>query len=285
MKFGMNLFLWTDDPTDAAHLPLYESLGKMGFDGVELPVMGQVDVHAYQGIGERLEAMGLDRTCVTACPSAADPISPDAAVRKAAVEHLHQVVDACAASGSRLLGGPLYAAIGEFSGAGPTSEEWKRSIDVMRDVADYAAQQDVTLALEFLNRFEIYLLNCAADTKRYVDEVGAPNVGVHYDTFHAHIEEKSPAAAIGSTGAAIRHVHVSENDRGTPGQGQVSWDETFDALAASGYDGWFTIEAFGGLVSSLAAATKIWRPMFASEQQLARDGLTFMKREWSKRAG
>jgi D-psicose/D-tagatose/L-ribulose 3-epimerase len=285
MKFGMNLFLWTDEPTGSAYLPLYESLKSMGFDGVELPVMGRVDPDAYRGTGERLESMGLERTCVTVCPRDADPISPDATIRKAAVLHLRQVVDACAASGSRILGGPLYAAIGEFSGAGPTSEEWKRSIDVIQEVADYAARQDVTLVLEFLNRFEIYLLNCAADTLRYVDEVGASNVGVHYDTFHAHIEEKSVAAAIGETGSAIRHVHVSENDRGTPGQGQVAWDETFDALAASGYDGWLTIEAFGGLVSSLAAATKIWRPMFESEEQLARDGLAFMKSQWSKRAG
>jgi len=282
MKFGMNLFLWTDDPTDSTYLPLYESLESMGFDGVELPVMGRADIDAYQATGERLDAMGLERTCVTVCPPDANPISPDATIRKAAALHLCQVVDACAASGSRLLGGPLYAAIGEFSGAGPTSEEWKRSLDVMREVADYAARQDVTLVLEFLNRFEIYLLNCAADARRYVDEVDAPNIGVHYDTFHAHIEEKSVMAAIDATGSAIRHVHISENDRGTPGQGQVAWGETFDALSASGYDGWLTIEAFGGLVPSLAAATKIWRPMFESEEQLARDGLAFMKAEWAK---
>ena len=139
------------------------------------------------------------------------------------------------------------------------------------------------LAFEFLNRFEIYLLNCSADTQRYVDEVGAQNVGVHYDTFHAHIEEKSVRHAIETAGSSIIHVHISENDRGTPGQGQVAWAETFDALAASGYDGWLTIEAFGGLVPSLAAATKIWRPMFEAEEQLARGGLAFMKAEWAKR--
>jgi D-psicose/D-tagatose/L-ribulose 3-epimerase len=284
MKFGMNLFLWTDDPTDTSHLPLYEALAEMGFDGIELPVMGRVDPDAYQRLGDRLDGLGLERTCVSVCPPDADPISPDASVRKAAVEHLCQVVDACASSGARLVGGPLYAAIGEFSGAGPTPDEWNRSIDVLREVAAHADRFDVRLVFEFLNRFEIYLLNCAADTHRYVDEIGAPNVGVHYDTFHAHIEEKSVSNAIRKAGSAIGHVHISENDRSTPGLGQVAWSESFDALAAIGYDGWLTIEAFGGLVPSLAAATKIWRPLFDSELQVARDGLAFMRAEWKKRA-
>jgi len=284
MKFGMNLFLWTDTPTDVAHLPLYERLAAMGFDGLELPIMGEVDPAAYRATGERLADLGLERTCVTVCPSHANPISPDGSVRKAAVAHLCRAVDACAAAGSRILAGPLYAAIGEFSGSGPSDDEWKRSVGVLQEVASHAAAREVTLVFEFLNRFEIYLLNCAADTHRYVRDVGAANVGVHYDTFHAHIEEKSVREAIRSAGTAIRHVHVSENDRGTPGAGQVAWQETFDALAAIGYDGWLTIEAFGSLLPSLAAATKIWRPMFESEDRLARDGLAFMKAAWAGRA-
>lgn len=280
MKFGMNLFLWTDAPADEAHLPLYERLAGMGFDGLELPLMGDVDVDAVARMGERLHGMGLERTGVTVCAAEADPISPDAAVRRAAVAHLTRAVDACAAMGARVLGGPLYAGIGLFSGSGPTPDEWKRSVDVMQEVAAHAAERDVTLVFEFLNRFEIYLLNCTADTERYVRDVGAPNVGVHYDTFHAHIEEKDSATALREHAAAITHVHISENDRSTPGAGQVAWDATFDALVASGYDGWLTIEAFGSLLPSLAAATKIWRPMFESEEQLARDGLAHMKAAW-----
>ena len=38
------------------------------------------------------------------------------------------------------------------------------------------------------------------------------------------------------------------------------------------------IEAFGLALPELAAATKIWRRMFQSEEQLARDGLAFMKK-------
>jgi D-psicose/D-tagatose/L-ribulose 3-epimerase len=56
----------------------------------------------------------------------------------------------------------------------------------------------------------------------------------------------------------------------------VAWDATFGALRDVGYDGWLTVEAFGNFLPNLAAATKIWRPLFASEEQLAKDAHTFL---------
>lgn len=284
VKYGMNLLLWTDDPTGEAWLPLCERLAAMGFDGVELPVMGEVDPEAFRVLGRRLADMGLARTAVSVRGEAEDPISPDPAVRRAALLATQRTIDCCDAAGAALLGGPLYAAIGRFSGAGPSADEWARSVECLRAATDYAANAGVTLALEFLNRFEIYLLNCAADTARFVGEIDHASCTVHYDTFHAHIEEKDPAAAIAACGDRLGHVHVSENDRGTPGRGQVDWATSFDALHEAGYEGWLTIEAFGQALPGLAAATKIWRRMFDDEEGLAREGLAFMKREWGRRA-
>lgn len=284
MKVGMNLFLWTDDPVDAAWLPLYARLKDMGFDGVELPIFDP-DPAKFAALGERLDDLGLERTAVTVCDPEADPISEDPAVRRAAMDHLRRVVDCCEVAGVSTLAGPLYAAIGRFSGTGPTPDEWQRSLEVVGDAADHAAARGIDLAFEFLNRFEIYLLNTAADTARYVRELDRPNVGIHYDTFHAHIEEKDAPGTIREHAAAITHVHVSENDRSTPGEGQVAWDATFDALVAGGYDGWLTIEAFGSALPSLAAATKIWRRMFEDEEQLARNGHDFIRQAWAARTG
>jgi len=81
----------------------------------------------------------------------------------------------------------------------------------------------------------------------------------------------------------LQHVHISENDRSTPGQGAVRWDETFDTLKEIGYDGWLMIEAFGLALPELVAATKIWRRMYESEEQLARDGLAFMQAQVAQR--
>jgi D-psicose/D-tagatose/L-ribulose 3-epimerase len=282
MKYGINLLLWTGDDTEERMHPVYDSLAAMGYDGVELTIFsGEPD--AYETLGRRLDALGLERTgCVIRNPQD-DPISPDPAVRRKAVDAMKHAFDCAQAAGVSLVGGPFYAAIGQFSGAPPTGDEWKWSRDVLAEVAADAKARGITLAMEFLNRFEIYLLNTAADTHRMALETGADNLGVHYDTFHAHIEEKDAPAAIAACGDRLLHFHVSENDRSTPGRGQVRWAETFDALAASGYDGWLTVEAFGGAIPELVAATKIWRRMFESEEQLARDGLAFMKREWQAR--
>lgn len=282
MKVGMNLFLWTDDPVDEMWLPLYERLQAMGFDGVELPIF-DANAEKFAALGRRLDDLGLERTAITVRNASDDPLSSDASIREAALDATKRVLDCCEAVGSSMLGGPLYAAIGQFSGSGPTEEEWNRSVSVMQQAADYAARGGTRLTFEFLNRFEIYLLNSTADTARYVADVDRPNVGIHYDTFHAHIEEKDSSAAIRAHSDAITHVHISENDRSTPGQGQVAWNATFDALASSGYDDWLTIEAFGASLPSLAAATKIWRRMFDDEEGLAREGHDFIRREWAKR--
>jgi D-psicose/D-tagatose/L-ribulose 3-epimerase len=140
------------------------------------------------------------------------------------------------------------------------------------------------LGVEYLNRFETYLLTSVADTVRFVKAVKHPNCRMMYDTFHANIEEKNISDAIRAASKHLVHVHISENDRSTPGQGHVHWKETFDTLKEVGYDGWLMIEAFGLALPALAAATKIWRRMFKSEMQLAKDGLAFMKGEWAKRA-
>jgi D-psicose/D-tagatose/L-ribulose 3-epimerase len=43
------------------------------------------------------------------------------------------------------------------------------------------------------------------------------------------------------------------------------------------------VEAFGLALPDIAAATKIWRRMFESEEQLSRDALAFMRSEVAKR--
>src|SRR5207247_9200705 len=138
----------------------------------------------------------------------------------------------------------------------------------------------VTLAAEYLNRFEIYLLNCSADAARMVKDVNHANFRMMYDTFHANIEEKDITEALSGCAEVMIHVHISENDRSTPGKGAVNWKETFAALKKIQYRGSLTIEAFGPALPELAAATKIWRRMFDDEEQLAKDGLAFMKRQW-----
>ena len=132
--------------------------------------------------------------------------------------------------------------------------------------------------VEYLNRFECYFLTSAADDARLCREINHPHLKMMYDTFHANIEEKNLAAAMQSCWDQVVHVHISENDRSTPGEGHVDWDTTFQTLKQLRYDGWLVVEAFGLSLPALAAATKIWRRMFPDEAYLAKHALAFMKR-------
>jgi len=281
MKFGMNLLLWTGHLDDSI-MPVLERLKSMGYNGVEAP-MFELDEKFYAGWGKRLDEMGFGRTAVTVRTEADNPISPEASVRAAGVAATKRALDCCQALGAETLCGPFHSALGFFTGAGPTADEWKWGVDSMRQVAEHAEKTGVTLGVEALNRFECYFLNCAADAARFVAEVNHPRCKMMYDTFHANIEEKNIAEAIRTAAPYLGHVHISENDRSTPGQGNIRWEENFDALATSGYDGWMVVEAFGLALPSIAAATKIWRRMYQTEEQLARDALAFMKRETAKR--
>jgi D-psicose/D-tagatose/L-ribulose 3-epimerase len=274
MKFGMNLLLWTGELNDSL-LPVLEELKAMGYDGVEVPIFN-LDLD-YAAWGNRLRNLGLECTAVTVRNVPDNPIGPDPSVRAKGIELNKRTVDCCAAIGAQTLCGPYHSAIGHFTGRGRTADEWRWGVDSMRPVAEHAGKQGVRLAVEALNRFECYFLNCAADAVKFAREVDHPACGIMYDSFHANIEEKHVPEAIKTCRDKLVHVHISENDRSVPGRGDIRWPETFQTLKAIGYDGWFVIEAFGMALPELAAATRIWRRMFDDELSLAREGLHFMK--------
>ncbi|MDB4862094.1 sugar phosphate isomerase/epimerase [Pirellulaceae bacterium] len=283
MKFGMNLLLWTGAMNDDM-IPVVASLKEMGYDGVEVPVF-EDNIDLYTQWGSRLQEMGLECTAVTVRGEEDNPISSDPAVRALGVENNKRALDNAAAAGAIRLVGPYHSALGVFSGQGPTEDEWKWGVDSMRQVAEHAETVGITLGVEALNRFETYLLNTHADSARFVREVNHPNARMMYDTFHANIEEKDIAQAIRDCHDVCALVHISENDRSTPGSGNVDWDTNFNTLKEVGYDGWMVVEAFGLALPELVAATKIWRRMYESEEQLASDALGFMKTQVAQRWG
>jgi D-psicose/D-tagatose/L-ribulose 3-epimerase len=275
MKYGFNLLLWTAN-VDESTFPVLDQIKRWGYDGVELPVF-DFNAANFKKVGAKLDALGLGRTAVTVCTADENPVSPDAGKRKAGLERLKRAIDMCAVAGATHLCGPIHSALGEFTGQGRTADEWRWGQETLAKAADHAKANKITLVVEYLNRFECYFLNCAEDTARFCREVNHPNLKMMYDTFHANIEEKSPRGAIQACKDQVVHVHISENDRSTPGEGGVNWDATWAALKEIKYDGWLMIEAFGLALPELAAATKIWRRMFPSEEHLAVQGLKFMK--------
>lgn len=279
MKIGMNLLLWTAHVTEA-QFPLLATLKKAGYDGVELPLFDGDAAH-YKKIRKELDNLGLGATTVTVVNSDTNPIDPNPTVRAKALDRIKWAIDMTHELGGTALAGPYHSAIGVFTGNPPTDQEKAHGIEVLRKAADHAQQAKVTMTIEYLNRFECYFLTTAAQAAELVDAVNHPSFKCMYDTFHAHIEEKSQAGPIAALGERFGHVHISENDRGVPGTGQVRWDEAFAALKKSGYDGWLTIEAFGRALPDIAAATKVWRDLFAQSEDVYLQGIDFIKKKWN----
>jgi D-psicose/D-tagatose/L-ribulose 3-epimerase len=136
------------------------------------------------------------------------------------------------------------------------------------------------LAVEPVNRCECYMTNTGAQAAAHVAAVNRPNFGYLYDTFHANIEERDPVGVIGETIKAINYFHISENDRGTPGRGHIDHAAAIRTAKAGGYDGWFVIEAFGQAMPELAVATRVWRPLFASDREVVEAGVRVIRSGW-----
>lgn len=279
MKLGFNLLLWTTHVTDE-HWPIIERLKATGYDGVEIPIFEGEPAH-YAKLGQRLRDAGLAATGIGIMPgSGKSAVSADPAERAAALDHIKWLIECTAALGGDLAAGPFHQPLGEFTGRGATADEISRVTEVHKAAAQYAATHGIKLSVEPLNRFECYFLNTAADAAELVTRVGEPNYGYLYDSFHFNIEENSLTGAISATIGQINHVHISENNRGIPGAGHIDFQPIFAALKKGGYDGWLTVEAFGSALPDLAAATKIWRPLFARPEDVYERSYKLMREGW-----
>nr|AUN37047.1 D-tagatose 3-epimerase [uncultured bacterium] len=278
MKTAMNLLLWTA-AADRSHFPLLKNIKNWGFDGVELPMFSH-DGSPWKELDKTLDDLELGRTVVACLPAGTSIISDDAGERQAAIDFLLGCVDNCAVVKADTLAGPFYSPVGKLVGRGPNDDERQRAAEGFRTVGEHAQKAGIALSIEPLNRFETYFINTCADSAKLVDAIGLDNVGFLFDTFHSNIEEKKVDTAIRHAARQINHVHISANDRATPGEDHVRWEEVFSALKSIEYDKWLTIEAFGAWLPELAGATCIWRTMAPSEEHVARHGLDFIKRSW-----
>ena len=123
MKYGLNLLLWTDRMHEGL-VPVLGRVKALGYDGVEIPIF-ELNEPLHAQWGRRLDDLGLERTAVTVRNAGDNPISPSATVRAAAVDAMRKTIDCCRAAGIKILCGPTHSAIGEFTGTGPTEDEFK----------------------------------------------------------------------------------------------------------------------------------------------------------------
>ena len=275
MKIGMNMLVWTAHVTET-HYSIVDSLKKTGFDGIEL-FLGTGDEKLYASHGRHFSDLNMKVSCVTCLKPETNIASANEQIRNSGFDQLKWAIDMCANLNADILCGPFHSANGLFSGTPPTSDERKWSAEILHKSAEYAANANVILCPEALNRFECYLYNSMTDLKKLIETVDHPNLQGMYDTHHSNIEEKSQSKAIKTIAPYLKHVHISENDRGTPGSGQVNWTEVFQTLKEINYDGWLTIEAFSRLDPEFANAINVWRD-YSPSKEIYTEGLKFIKK-------
>ncbi len=278
MRFGVNTWVWTSPLTTDELKTLAPHVAGLGFDWIEVPLESLDDLD-YAAGAAIIKDNGLGVSACAAMGPDRDLIHPDPAIRESGMAYLRGAIDATAALGGTNLVGPLYSAVGRTWQM--SADERARDTDILVEnlstLAAYAHERGVRLGVEPLNRFETSFINLASQAIEVVDRVGSPACGIMLDTFHMNIEEKSLGDAIRAAGPRLIHLHACENDRGAPGSGNVTWDQVQQGLADIGYDGPVVIESFTAKVKSIARAAAIWRALAPTQDDLARDGVVFLK--------
>ncbi len=277
---GINLNNWYPSLGPEC-LGLPERIAAMGFDAAELPMTEPV---MPDGLGEEIRASGLAVSLCAAMGPGRDLSNPDESVRRSTMEYLTACLRTGASVGASVLCGPLYTGGGKrhWLDAEEKAREWERAVTGVRELARRARDYGVALALEPLNRYRTSVANTAGQILQMVEDIGEDNVGLHFDTYHACLEERDllPALESALRSGRVNHFHACANNRGAPGQGIVPWDEVMDLLVRYGYAGHITMETFalGGLDSS-------WVQVLEPPDELAMTGLRYLRGYFARRAG
>ncbi|MFY1655055.1 sugar phosphate isomerase/epimerase family protein [Solwaraspora sp. WMMB762] len=277
-QIGVNPWVWTSPVDDAALAELLPRIAGFGFDAVELPIeqSGDWDPRRTRDL---LAELGLTAAGVCAVtPPGRDLVDAPPAVVEATVAYLKGCVDSAVAVGAPTVGGPVYASVGRTWRMTPAARaacyaDFRRAL---APVADHAAAHGVSIGVEALNRYETSVVNTIDQAVELIDGL-PPNVGLMIDTYHMNIEEADPYAAVAAAGPYIKHVQVSGTDRGAPGADHLDWPRFLTALVTTGYRGAICIESFTPENETIATAASIWRPLAASPDRLAFDGLTYLR--------
>jgi D-psicose/D-tagatose/L-ribulose 3-epimerase len=275
-EIGVNTWVWTSPLTDADVAALLRRIADMGFDAVELPLENAGDL-TVPVVREALATTGLTPYVVGAMAPGRDLV--DAECVPATQDYLRACIDFAAGIGAASVCGPFYAATGRVWRM--DADQRATAYDDLRThlapVVEHALASGVRLGIEPLNRYETSLINTVDQALTALEPLLGDGLGLALDTYHLNIEERSSAAAIRAAGPHLAHVQVCGSDRGAPGGDQTDWPALVAALDDVGYVGPLDIESFTADNASIATAASIWRPLAPTQDDLARDGLAFLR--------
>jgi D-psicose/D-tagatose/L-ribulose 3-epimerase len=275
---GINTWVWASPLTDETVTDLLHHVAALGFDAVELPLEASGDL-SPEVVGAALEATGLTPYVVGAMAPGRDLVTTDPQSVAATQQYLGACTALASSIGAGAVCGPFYAATGRVWRM--TEDERAAAYVELREslapVVEQAGERGVSIGIEPLNRYETSLVNTVDQALTALDGLLGPALGLALDTYHLNIEERSSADAVRLAGPHLLHLQVCGNDRGAPGGDQTDWQALVAALDEVGYAGPLNIESFTADNASIATAASIWRPLAPTQDDLARDGLAFLR--------
>jgi D-psicose/D-tagatose/L-ribulose 3-epimerase len=276
-KLGVHALVWAGDLTPESTRKVISQTKAAGYDLVELSLHGPkvMDLALTRDL---LQEHDLAIGCSRGLTFDADVSSDDPSSVARGLSLLEEGISVTAELGGGYFGGILYGAMGKYSS--PLSEQGRRNaIDALKRVAEFADKKNITLGLEVVNRYESNLLNTASQALQLLDEVDAPNVVVHLDTYHMNIEESDFMQPVLACGKRLGYVHIGESNRGYLGSGTIDFAQFFHALAMIDYQGVVTFESFSSTIvnEQLSNALAIWRNLWEDSMDLATHARSFME--------
>lgn len=282
MKFGVNTFLFAC-PFTTADTKFFPQFAEWGFDGVEVVVVDPDDFDPVE-VGSQLDRNGLDCAALCAVYPPGRDLRGTPEEQAACKDYMRKLIDIAPILNTDLIIGPIYSYVGrtEAYTDAERAEQWQTVVANLKEICEVAEAAEIRIGMEPLNRFETDMINTCDAAMQMVADVDSPALGLHLDTFHMCIEEKSLANAIRRAGDRLFNVHASGSDRGTPGNGHIDWAAVFAALKEIDYDGYVSIESFTQDVEVIARAASIWRKIEPSNEAIARDGVAFLRNTWEE---
>ncbi len=270
--FGVHTSMWTMSWDKKGCELAVKKAASYGMDFLEIALLDppMVDTTHSRTI---LERYNMRSVCSLGLPQEVWPShNPEAAI-----DFLKGALDKCASIGSEALSGVTYGGIGERSGLPPSKSELDNVAKALDASAAYAKSLGLLFGIEPVNRYETHLLNTASQAVAMIERIGAENMFVHLDTYHMNIEEKGIGKGIIDAREHLKYIHLSESDRGTPGAGNVDWNEVFATLKAINFKGGLAMESFINMPPEIAHGLSVWRPVASGEADVMQNGLPFLQ--------
>ena len=283
MRFGLNTFL-TNPSFGNTELGLVAKYASWGADLIELAINEPRSLDPEK-VKATLHEVGIQPLICSMFPPYRD-LRGTPEQQQATLDYVTDLIELAPKVGAQMVSGPMYSSVGRCNhhSEEERNEQFKLVAKNLKVLCEKAEQNNVTLAIEPLNRFETDMINTLSQATTLISMVDSPNLKIHMDTFHMNIEEDNSAASIRSAGNLIAHCHASASHRGIPGQDQVSWASIFEALHEIHYEGDIIIESFSMDNDLIAKAASIWIERYPSAEKLGREGLLFLREQWNKGA-